>query len=364
MYQQCKRCLMDNKGDNTIIFDEMGNCSYCNYALKTKNSVYFPNAEGQSRIDEMISRLKKDGAGSNYDCMMGISGGLDSSYLAYLGYKWGLRVLAVHIDDGFDTEISKQNIKKLIEKTGFKMITITPDAEQYNALIKAYMKAGVPNLAVPQDNILFANLYSFMRKNRIRWFLSGANFALECITPRGNSHSAYDYTNIKDIHKKFGDRPINKLTFLREIDRNIKKPYSTMYPLNYIDYNREKAFEELKQFCDFQYYGRKHLENEFTAFLQLYWLPRKFNVDKRKAHLSSMIISNQMTREEALEELGEPLYDEKMMSSYIEHIKKALQISDDEFETIMNAPTHQHEEYRESLFLQIKKRIRKKVGRL
>ncbi len=362
MYQQCKRCVMDNDGDPTIVFDEAGNCSYCDYAIKTMNSVYFPNEEGQKKIEEMIARLKKDGAGSDYDCMMGISGGLDSAYLAYLGYKWGLRVLAVHIDDGFDTEISKENLKKLIEKTGFKLITIKPDSEQYNALIKAYMKAGVPNLAVPQDNILFAYLFDYMKKQKIRWFLSGGNFALESITPRGNTHSAYDFVNIKDIHRKYGDKPINKLTFLHEIDRNTK-PYSTMFPLNYVDYNRAKAFEELEQFCEFKYYGRKHLENEFTAFLQLYWLPQKFKMDKRKAHLSSMIVSGQMTREEALRELREPLYDETMMQSYIKHIKEALEITDEEFEEIMSAPTHQHDDFKVSSFLKFKKIIRERLGR-
>ena len=326
--------------------------------------MYFPNAQGQLKIKEMIARLKKDGDGKEYDCMMGISGGLDSSYLAYLGSMWGLRILAVHIDDGFDTEISKKNIERLIAKTGFSLVTIKPDPKQYYGLIKAYMKAGVPNLAVPQDNILFSNLYSYMEKEKIRWFLSGANFALESITPRGNSHSAYDYTNIKDIHNKYGDKPIDKLTFLREIDRNIKRPHYTMCPLNYIDYKRERAFKELNDFCGFEYYGNKHLENEFTAFLQLYWLPRKFNVDKRKAHLSSMIVSEQMTREEALKELKKPLYDESMMSGYIEHIKRELEITDEEFDKIMKSPTHMHEEFKESSFLKFKRIIRKKTGRL
>lgn len=363
MYQQCKCCVMDNNGDPTITFDGAGNCNYCTYAKKIQNSTYFPNDVGKAKLNEMIDRLKKDGAGNSYDCMMGISGGLDSSYLAYLGYTWGLRVLAVHIDDGFDTDISKQNIRKLIEKTGFDLITITPDSEQYNALIKAYMKAGVPNLAVPQDNILFAYLFEYMKKKKIRWFLSGSNFALECITQRGNTHSAYDFVNIKDIHKKYGDKPIDKLTFLREIDKNTKRPYLSLCPLNYIDYNRENAFKELAQFCNFEYYGRKHLENEFTAFLQLYWLPQKFNVDKRKAHLSSMIVSGQMTREAALQELSEPMYDSNMMQGYISHIKKALQLSDEEFDEIMRGPTHQHDEFKESCFLVAKMKIREMLGR-
>lgn len=279
---------------------------------------------------------------------MGVSGGLDSSYLAYLGYKWGLRVLAVHIDDGFDTEISKDNIKKLISVTGFDYEVIKPDATQFNDLTLAYMKAGVPNIAVPQDNVLFAFLYKKMKEYGIKYFLSGGNFALECILQKGNTHYAYDIKNIIDIHNKFGKESIDKLELLsgkqmKDDQKNLG--IESPRPLNYIDYNRERAFRELKEFCDFEYYGRKHLENILTAFTQLYWFPKKFGVDKRTSHLSSMIVSGQMTREEALREMEKPVYDEKIMKSYIAVIKKNLKITDEEFDEIMSAPGHQHDEY-------------------
>lgn len=343
---------MDNASDPTITFDGEGHCNYCTQALREiGTTTYFPGAKmgGTEKLDSMLAMLKKEGKGKKYDCLMGLSGGLDSSYLAYLGYKWGLRILAVHIDDGYDTEISKANIAKLCKAAHIDLKTITPDAKQYNALTLAYMKAGVPNLAIPQDNILFAFLYDVVRDSGVKYFLSGGNFALECILQQGNSWSAMDLVNLHDIHKRFGTEKIDKLRFMSSYRKYwyLKTGKAVqLRPLNYVDYNRDRAFAELKEFCDFEYYGRKHLENELTAFIQLVWLPKKFGVDKRTSHLSSMIVSGQMTREEALKELSEPMYDVKMMEGYIEHIKKNLGISNDEFDKIMAAPAHQHNEYK------------------
>jgi len=344
----CKRCIMDDSSDSTISFDSSGYCNYCTEALERKKSVYFPNEEGKVRLEKIINEIKSRSAGKKYDCIMGISGGLDSSYLAYIGWKYGLRVLAIHIDDGYDTEISKENVKKLIEKTGFDYKVITPDAKQFNALTLAFMKAGVPNLAMPQDDVLFAFLYDQMKENKIEFFLSGENFALECILQRGNSHRYTDVVNIKDINKRFGTEKLDKLKFLSTREK-LQDKYlgriKTVRLLNLVDYNRDRAFAELKEFCGFEYYGRKHLENILTGFIQLYWFPKKFNFDKRKSHLSSMIISDQMTREEALKELSEPIYDEKQMNEWIDYIANQLGITREEFDDICNQPAHQHEEY-------------------
>ena len=347
--KRCCRCIMDNKSDSFIKFDANGYCNYCTNALEIMHSTYFPNVEGKKKLDDLLARVKKDGEGKKYDCIMGISGGLDSSYLAYLGYKWNLRVLAVHIDDGYDTEISKNNLKKLIDATGFDYETITPDSNQFNNLTLAFMKAGVPNIAIPQDNVLFAFLYKKMKEYGIKWFFSGSNFSLECILQKGNTHRNTDVVNIKDIFKKYGNGKINKLKFIstihKEYDKKVNK-INTVDPLNYVLYERDKAFKELNEFCGFEYYGRKHLENILTAFIQLYWFPKKFGVDKRTSHLSSMIVSGQLSRDDALKELAEPLYDENTMESYISFIKKNLKISDEEFEAIMKMPTHQHYEYK------------------
>lgn len=347
--KQCTRCILDNRIDANMSFDSEGRCNYCTDALNRMKTTYFPNTEGQKKLEALIKDIKKKGEGKKYDCVMGLSGGLDSSYLAYLGYKWGLRVLAIHIDDGFDTAISKENLKRLISATGYDYEVVTPDAKQYNALTKAYMKAGVPNLCAPQDSVLFAFLYDQMKKDRVNCFVSGWNFAGECIMQGDLIRTAYDSRNIKEIHKKYGTEPINKLKLAdyRRIYLD-KKIYghSMPTPLNYINYERDKAFKELGEFCDFQYYGRKHLENILTAFLQLFWLPQKFGFDKRTSHYSSMVISGQMSRENAIQAMKEPLYEEELMREYIEVIKDKLEISDTEFEKIMKEPAHLHSEFK------------------
>lgn len=360
---QCVRCIMDNVGDNTITFNDKGECDYCVGALEEKKRTYFPNEVGQKKLKSLIERLKNENQNKPYDCIMGISGGLDSSYLAYLGsVQWGLRILAVHVDDGFDTEISIRNIERISKFPNFDLKIIKPNAEQFADLTKAYMRAGVPNLAVPQDNVLFASLYDFMRKNKIRTFLSGGNFALECILARGNTHHAYDLTNLMYIHKKFGTQPINQLhlisQFKRDIDNYLLK-IESLRPLNWIDYNMKNAWEELTNYCGFEYYGGKHLENYLTKFIQQYWFYKKFNVDKRKSHLSSMIISNQLTRDEAIKLYEKPLYDEQDMQNTIDFVLKKLNMSHLEFEELLNKPAHQHDDYPTSSYIGLKRNLKK-----
>lgn len=346
---RCTRCVMDDASDSTIRFDAQGRCHYCTQALAERDSIYFPNARGEEKLNALVDTLKREGRGKEFDCIMGLSGGLDSSYLLYLGHEKGLRILGVHIDDGFDTDISKVNLQRLVKATGIEYVVVAPDGPQFYALSKAYMRSGVANLAAPQDNVLFAEIYSLMRQRKIKYFLSGGNWALECILQNGNTHTATDVVNMKDINRRFGEQPLSKLKLLtayRRVWDQFVLGIQSPRPLNYIDYNRERAFSELKAFCGFEYYGRKHLENVFTAFVQLVWFPQKFGVDKRTSHLSSMIVSGQMTREQALQELAEPLYEEAMMAGYIAQIKEKLGLSDEEYEQIMAAPAHEHTQYR------------------
>lgn len=360
-YQRCTRCIMDTEADSNIRFDEQGRCNYCTQALSEINTTtYFPGEEGARRLAKLLEKVKEDGKDREFDCIMGISGGLDSSYLAYLGYKWGLRILAIHVDDGYDTQISQDNIKKLCNAAHITLRTIVPDVEQYDALTLAYMKAGVPNLAVPQDNILFAALYKEVLRTKIPYFMNGGNFALECILQQDHTHSALDLTNLRDISRRFNTKPIDKLPFISSYKKYLLQKTGRLInlrPLNYIDYRRDRAFRELKEFCGFEYYGGKHLENMLTAFLQLYWLPKKFNADKRVSHLSSMIVSGQMTREEALRKLDEPMYDEELMKQYIDVIKRRLNLTDEEFERILAAPVHEHTDYKTDKFDKILRKL-------
>ncbi len=348
--RRCTRCVMDDRSDATIKFDEKGRCDYCTSAIETRERSYFPNEEGKRKVDEMIAKLKKDGEGKPYDCLMGISGGLDSAYLAYLGaMKWGLRICAVHVDDGYDTDLAKNNIKNLCEKCHIDLKIITPDAEQFNDLTRAYFLAEVPNAAIPQDNILFACLYDYAREYKISNFLSGANYALECILQRGNTYGAYDLVNLHDIHKKFGRKPIDKLHFISSVqklwDLNVRH-IKTLTPLDYIDYNKERAIKELHDFCGFTYYEAKHLENKLTKVIQLYWFYHKFNVDKRTSHLSSLIVSGQMTRDEALAELSKPIYDKEKMDEDLDFVLSKLDLTRKEFDEIVFRPGKQHTCYK------------------
>ena len=207
-YQQCTRCVMDNTSDKSIRFDKEGYCDYCRTAFAKKDSVYFPNEQGQEKLGALLEEIKGKGKGKKYDCIMGISGGLDSSYLAYLGaVKWGLRILAIHVNDGFNTEITEKNLDKLCSKAGIELMRITPNLSEFNDVTRAFILARVPNIAVPQDNIIFSNIYIQAKKYNISYFLSGANFSLESILERGNTHSAFDTVNTRDIHKKHGKLP-------------------------------------------------------------------------------------------------------------------------------------------------------------
>jgi len=351
----CGRCVLDDSRDLTMTFDEEGNCCYCTDALKRKDQVYFPGPEGERRLEALVSSVKAEGKGRKYDCLMGISGGLDSSYLAYVGHKLGLRILAVHVDDGFDTPEAKKNISRVCSSCDIDLVTICPDPLQYNDIVKAFFRAEVPNVAIPQDNILFAELYRYAKAEKLRTFLSGGNFALESILQRvGNGESgvnAFCLEHIRDIHEKFGTCPMDKLHLMDNFQR-IRDRYvsglRTVRPLNLMDYNRNRAISELGQFCGFEYYEAKHCENILTKVIQLYWLPKKFGYDKRRSHLSSMIISGQMTRREALLELEKPACDIRRMQEDIDFLLDRLGMPRAEFDALVSRPGKEHSFYRTS----------------
>ena len=349
-YQCCTRCVMDNVSDTTITFDEQGHCNYCSDVLARKEHEYFPNEEGKKKLDDLMAKLKKEGEGKKYDCIVGVSGGLDSSYVIYLGYKYGLRMLAVHIDDGLDTEIAKQNIKNLCEKAKVELINVCPDKEQYADLMLAFFKASVPNLAVPQDNLLIQALHDITKKYGIKYSLSGANFAHESILERSTGINAMDKTHLLAIHKQFGTKPINKLRVGNLWSAYIGWRYfskiTSFYPLNYVDYNKERVLAELKEFSDYNYYGGKHYESILCRFLQCYYLPTKYNFDKRKSHLSSLVVDGQMTRDEALAELKKPAYiSEELKEQDMNFLADYFGISRQEFDHIVALPAKQHTDY-------------------
>jgi hypothetical protein len=345
---------------NSTIFDEDGRCNYCKNAEILLRKNYYPNEIGARKLEETFNLIKFNCRNDEYDCLVGLSGGLDSAYVLYLGKKHGLRMLAVHIDDGLDTEEAKENISKLCKKTKIKLVNIKPDMNQYKDLLLSFFKASVPNLAIPQDNILQKSIYSIIKKYKFKYFLSGGNFAHESILETIPGNNISDKRHIKDIHNKFGKGRINKLNLLSMsehfLNTTIFSKIIFVRPLNFINYTLEKALDELKDYADFIYYGGKHHENILTRFLQCYYLPKKFNYDKRKSHYSSLIVSGQLSREEGLKLIDKPLYlDEDALENDIKFLANYFELTYHEFLQILNFPPRQHIDYKQSFFLNYKK---------
>jgi N-acetyl sugar amidotransferase len=341
---------MDNISDKSIRFDKNGVCNYCTEAYARKDLEYFPNNEGKKKLDSILERIKSEMKDKPYDCLVGLSGGLDSSYLALIAARdWGLRILAIHIDDGFNSPVVEDNISKLCDFLSIKLIVLKPDPEQYCDILRSFFIAGVPSLDGPQDNILLAERYRYLEEKRIKYFLSGANFALESILERGEGIPAADGKHIKAIHRKFGTIRLDRLKLTTLFRHYIYNRYflrvKTIRPLNYIDYNKDVAIKDLQRTVGYTYYDGKHHESILTKFVQAYYLPKKFSIDKRKSHYSSLIVSGQMSRDEALNLLALPLYDESKIESDLELIRKRLNLSKQQFNSIMNAEPKRHRDY-------------------
>ena len=349
----CNRCVMDNERDKTFRVDENGYCNYCIDTLKRLPSEYFPGPSGKKKLDAIMDRIKADGVGKEYDCMVGISGGVDSSYVIYLGHKYGLRMLAVHIDDGLDTEIAVENIDNICKRAKTDIIMVKPDLDQYKDILRSFFLARVPNLAMPQDNILIAALKDTANKYDLKYNLSGANFSLECILERSTGVNVLDKKHILAIHKQFGKGSIDKLHMTTFYEKYIHGRYFNktinVLPLNFIDYKLDDALKELGDFSNYVYYGGKHYESILTRFLQCYYLPEKYGFDKRKSHFSSMIVTGQMSREEAMERIAKPAYISAELKEYdFSFLANYLSLSWQEFDSLIMQPAKNHHDYRMS----------------
>ena len=335
--------------DPLITFDAHGVCNHCNEfdAVTSKN--WFPNEEGKLRWAAIVEQIKVAGKGQEYDCILGLSGGVDSSYLAIKVHEWGLRPLVVHIDAGWNSELAVANIEAILKYCHYDLHTHVVDWEDMRDLHLAFLRAGISNQDVPQDHIFFASLYHFATKNNIRYILSGGNLATESIFPDAWHGSAMDAINLKAIHRKYGERKLKDYKTISFFDYYIWYPLikkmRTVRPLNYMPYNKAEALIELECTVGYKPYARKHGESQFTKLFQNYYLPKKFGYDKRRPHLSSLIVSGQMTRQEAMIKLDEPLYEPRELEIDIAYFCKKLRITREQFDELMNVSVHQYEDF-------------------
>ena len=335
--------------DPEIEFDIYGVCNHCRDFDISAAKVWFPNVEGGMLWESCVKQIKAEGCGKEYDCILGLSGGVDSSYLALKVHEWGLRPLVVHVDAGWNTELAVANIESIVKYCNFDLHTQVIDWDDMQDLHLAYLRAGVSNQDVPQDHIFFASLYHFATANGIRYILSGGNLATEGIFPSAWHGSAMDSINLNAIHKRYGTRKLKKYRRITFFECYLWYPFvkklRTLRPLNFMPYNKEEALHELREKVGYKRYPRKHGESLFTKLFQNYYLPKKFGIDKRRPHLSSLIVSGQLTRAEALEMLLEPLYEQSELQIDIEYFCKKLRISRSEFNGLMELPTHHYTDF-------------------
>ncbi len=346
-FKICQRCVMDTT-DLNIEFDSAGICNHCKSYTQLK--VHWPLEFDlkEKTLEKHFSEIKKDGKGKEWDCLIGLSGGVDSSYIAYLAHQHGLRPLCVHLDNGWNSELATANIHGIVSKLGFELHTHVIDWEEFKDLQKAFFKAHVVDIEMLSDHAIFGVILKLARKYNLKHILSGANHSTEAIMPKAWVHRKSDERNIKSIHSQFGSKKIKTFPFVSTLE-HVFYMYGIGYrvhkPLNWIDYNKARAKEVLMRELGWRDYGGKHYESIFTKFYQAHILPVKFNIDKRKAHLSTLINSEQISREEALTELQKPLYNTQELESDTEYVCKKLSFSAQEFKDYLKGPPVAHSSY-------------------
>ena len=355
-YQICTNCVMDTT-DSGITFDENGRCDYCRNYYENILPGWHPDERGQKLLVPLIDKIKQDGKGLKHDCIIGVSGGVDSSYVAYLAKeKFGLKPLLFHVDAGWNSQVSVNNIEKLIDGLKLDLHTEVIDWLEMKDLQLAFFKAQVAHGDTPQDHAFFAALYNFAAKNGFKYVLTGANYSTECVRePLEWHYHASDLRQIRDIHRRFGRRPLKTFPladiFKYKLYYRYVKKVRVIKLLNYVPYIKEKVMQELIDRFGWQKYAHKHYESRFTRFYEGYWLPKKFGYDKRKAHFSSLILTKQMTRDEALRRIAQPPYDEQVMIQDFEYVATKLDLTVPKLQEIMNGQNKTYRDYKSNMYL-------------
>lgn len=347
-WRQCAIGVLDTRDDPDMRFDENG-VSHYYPAFKAEEAIRVLIGEaGETALQTLAEQIRADGKGKPYDCIMGLSGGVDSTYVALQAKRLGLRPLAVHLDNSWNAELAVQNIENIVSKLDFDLHTHVIDWNEFRDLQRAYLKASVIDIEVVSDHAIFALLYRLAGKHSVKHILSGTNVVTEQVMPPHWIYNKNDHINIKAIHAAHGTVELKTYPFL---DLKVKKWYQMVRGvrshsiLNWVPYNKAEVKQSITDELGWRDYGGKHHESIFTRFYQGYILPTKFGVDKRKAHLTNLIYSSQITKDEALTELQEPPYALELMEEDKEFVGKKLGFSPDEFEAILAASPRPHSDF-------------------
>lgn len=345
----CPVCIMND----SIKEFKMTKTNICNFCAEWEKQKHLYTNFTQNKISQNLSNIKKKIVGSKnnkkYDCVIGLSGGTDSSFVVYHAWKLGLNPIIIHMDNGWNSKTSNHNINKILDRTGFDYKTLILDWEEFRDLQISFLKAGVPDIELITDHAIFAYIIDFAVKENIKFILSGVNFATEHSTINSWGWRKDDFNHIKKIHKIFGKHKLKTFPkmypFKRFYYENIKKKINVINLLDFINYNSLEAKEILKKEFNWENYGGKHRESFFTMFFQGYILPEKFKIDKRILHLSCMIRNQEITRDKALEITALPPLESQNINQYVNFFKKKLQLSNDEFVKIMSEKPKRHSDY-------------------
>jgi N-acetyl sugar amidotransferase len=337
--------------DSAIDFDANGVCDHCRTFWRDVEPNWHPDDKGKAIFRGLIEQIRKSGEGKPFDSIIGLSGGLDSSYLLHLAVtEFGMRPLVFHVDGGWNTDLAVNNIQMLVEKLDLDLYTEVINWEEMRDFQLAFFKSGVPHLDIPQDHAFIATLYHFANKHNIKYILNGGNFATECVrNPLEWLYHGTDMAQIKDIQRRFGTRelktyPFSSILFHKFYLRYIRG-VKVVKPLNYLPYTKKIAADTLSSTYGWRPYPQKHFESRFTRFFEAYWLPTRFGYDTRKVQFSSLILTGQMTRDEALAALENPAYDPETIDEEFEYIATKLGISVDELRSYHEMPHKTYKDY-------------------
>jgi N-acetyl sugar amidotransferase len=355
-YQICANCVMDTS-DSTLQFDERGWCQYCRNYHDNIRPNWHPDQRGLVEILPLIDKIKHEGRAREHDCIIGISGGLDSSYVTYIAKeKFGLRPLMFHCDTGWNSDLGVSNIQKMIEGLGLDLVTEVVNWEEMKDLQRAFFQSQVSFVDTPQDLALFSAMYNFAAENGFKYVITGGNNSTECVRESLEwTYFSTDTVHVRDIHRRFGSRPLTTFPMCDIMKYRLYyrwiKGMRVVKLLDYVPYIKKDAIRVLGERFGWQPYPQKHYESRFTRFYESYWTPKKFGYDKRRAYLSSEILTGQLTREEALERLAKPELDEQTMAQEFEYVAAKLGWTVGEFEAIFRGKNKTFRDYRNNMFL-------------